>query len=109
MIIPSARRVRLASGLVLFAYVTTHLANHALGLISLDAMEAGRASFLAVWRHPIGSLALYSSWTAHVALAFWALYQRRTLRMAGWETAQLMPGLAIPPLLVSHVVGTRLT
>jgi adenylate cyclase len=106
---PSVRQVRLASGLVLFAYVTTHLANHALGLISLDAMEAGRAYFLAVWRHPIGSLALYSSWTVHVALAFWALYQRRTLRMPGWEAAQLMLGLAIPPLLVSHVVGTRLT
>src|SRR5881296_1083708 len=33
-IMPSARRVRLASGLVLFTYVTRHLANHALGLIS---------------------------------------------------------------------------
>jgi adenylate cyclase len=48
----SARRVRLASGLVLFAYVTTHLANHALGLVSLDAMEAGRVYFLALWRAP---------------------------------------------------------
>ncbi len=105
---PSARRVRLASGLVLFTYVTTHLANHALGLISLDAMEAGRTYFLALWRNPIGSLLLYSAWTAHVALAFWAVYQRRTLRMPLWEAAQLVLGLAIPPLLVSHIVGTRL-
>jgi adenylate cyclase len=106
---PSVRQVRLASGLVLFAYVTTHLANHALGLVSLDAMEAGRRYFIAVWRLPLVSLALYSSWTAHVALAFYALYQRRTLRMPGWEAAQLALGLAIPPLLVTHVVGTRLT
>src|SRR2546425_1604276 len=42
LIMLSVRRVRLWSGLVLFAYVTTHLANHSLGLVSLDAMEAGR-------------------------------------------------------------------
>src|SRR5215468_7192347 len=105
---PSARRVRLASGLVLFTYVTLHLANHALGLVSLDGMESGRVYFLALWRNPLGSLVLYSAWTAHVALAFWALYRRRTLRMPFWEAAQLGLGLAIPPLLVGHIVGTRL-
>jgi adenylate cyclase len=105
----SARRVRLASGLVMFTYVTLHLANHTLGLVSLEAMDAGRVYFLALWRNPLGSLLLYSAWTAHVALAFWALYRRRTLRMPFWEAAQLSLGLALPPLLVSHVVGTRLT
>ena len=77
---PSVRRVRLASGLVLFTYVTTHLANHALGLVSLDAMDAGRVYFLAVWRNPLGSLLLYTAWVTHVALAFWALYERRQFR-----------------------------
>jgi adenylate cyclase len=105
---PSARRVRLVSGLVMFAYVTMHLANHALGLVSLDAMEAGRVYFLAFWRNPLGSLVLYLALTSHVALAFWALYERRTLRMPFWEAAQLGLGLVIPPLLVSHIVGTRL-
>jgi len=37
------RRVRLVSGLVLLTYLATHFINHALGLISLEAMEAGRA------------------------------------------------------------------
>ena len=105
---PSARRVRLWSGLVLFAYVTTHLANHSLGLVSLDAMEAGRVYFLALWRNPLLSLLLYGSLVTHVVLAFWALYQRRTLRMPLWEAAQLALGLAIPPLLVTHIVGTRI-
>jgi adenylate cyclase len=104
----SARRVRLASGLVLFTYVTTHLANHALGLISLEAMDAGRVYFLALWRNPLGSLLLYCALTSHVMLGFWALYQRRTLRMPLWEAAQLTLGFALPPLLVSHIVGTRL-
>jgi adenylate cyclase len=39
------RRTRIVTGLVLFTYLTTHLLNHALGLISLDAMEAGRTWF----------------------------------------------------------------
>src|SRR5437899_1088876 len=108
LIMLSVRRVRLWSGLVLFAYVTTHLANHSLGLVSLDAMEAGRVYFLAIWRNPLGSLLLYGALVTHVALAFWALYQRRTLRMPLWEAAQLALGLAIPPLLVTHIVGTRI-
>src|SRR5438876_1776676 len=108
LIMLSVRRVRLWSGLVLFAYVTTHLANHSLGLVSLDAMEAGRVYFLALWRNPVVSLLLYASLVTHVALAFWALYQRRTLRMPLWEAAQLALGLAIPPLLVTHIVGTRI-
>ncbi|MEE4235252.1 MAG: adenylate/guanylate cyclase domain-containing protein, partial [Anderseniella sp.] len=38
----TVRNVRLVSGLVLFAFVTAHLANHALGLVSLEVMEAFR-------------------------------------------------------------------
>jgi adenylate cyclase len=33
------RRLRLLSGLVMLAYVAMHLLNHAVGLISLRAME----------------------------------------------------------------------
>jgi adenylate cyclase len=102
------RRARLASGLVLFTYVATHLANHALGLVSLAAMEAGRPWFLALWRSAPGSAVLYGAVATHVALAFWSLYRRRTLRMPAWEAWQLGLGLAVPPLLASHVVGTRL-
>jgi len=102
------RRLRLATGLVLFAFLTTHLTNHALGLISLEAMEAGRLWFLAIWRNPIGTLALYGSLLTHFVLALVSLYRRRHLRMPVWEAMQLGLGLAIPPLLVSHVVGTRI-
>ena len=48
------RNARLASGLVLMVFVVTHLANHALNLISLETAEAGRHVFLAVWRNPLG-------------------------------------------------------
>jgi adenylate cyclase len=103
------RRLRLATGLVLFAYVTTHLANHSLGLVSLEAMEAGRWWFLGFWRSPIGTVLLYGSLLTHIGLAFRALYERRTLRMPFWEAAQLALGLCIPPLLIGHVFGTRVT
>jgi adenylate cyclase len=103
------RRVRLTTGLVLFTYLATHLANHSLGLISLDAMEWGREWFLLLWRNPLGTAALYASLLVHFSLALWAIYQRRHLRMPFWETLQLAMGLAIPPFLALHFVGTRLT
>ncbi len=101
-------RLRLWTGLALFSYLTTHFSNHALGLISLAAMEAGRGWFLALWRGPVGTVALYGALTTHLLLALWSLYRRRHLRMPAWEAAQLLLGLVIPPLLVSHIVGTRL-
>ena len=102
------RQLRLWSGLVLFAFVATHLLNHALGLISLDAMEAGRGLFLAVWRSLPGTLLLYGALILHLGLAFWAIFRRRSLRMPLWEALQLVLGLCIPPLLVIHVLGTRM-
>jgi adenylate cyclase len=104
----SVRRLRISTGLILFTYLTTHFINHALGLISLDAMEAGRQWFLGLWRNPVGTLALYGALLTHYTLALVALYRRRHLRMPATEATQLVLGLAIPPLLVSHIVGTRL-
>lgn len=101
------RRTRLVSGLVLLTYLATHFINHALGLISLEAMEAGRTWFLALWRNPLGTTALYGSLTVHLSLAFYALYQRYHLRMPLWEALQLALGLTIPLFLTAHVVGTR--
>jgi len=102
------RQIRLWAGLVLFTYLTTHFLNHALGLVSVDAMLAGREWFVLLWRSRLGTLALYTAFTVHLLLAYWSLYRRRTLRMPAWEATQLILGLTIPLLLVSHVVGTRL-
>ena len=102
------RRVRLWSGIALFAYVTTHLANHALGLVSFTALEAGRGWFLLLWRNPLGTVVLYGALASHITLALWSLYQRRRLHMSIWEAVQLLMGLTIPFLLTTHVVGTRL-
>lgn len=101
------RRIRLATGLILFAFVTTHLLNHALGVVSLEAMEEGRRLFLLLWRNAAGTALLYLSLIAHMLLAAYALYARRSLRVSGAEAMQLVLGFSIPLLLALHVVGTR--
>jgi len=104
----NVRRTRLVTGLILLTYLSTHLLNHALGLISLAAMEWGRRWFLLLWRNPLGTVVLYSALLTHLCLAIWALYQRRHWRMPVSEMLQLVFGLTIPLLLTIHIVGTRL-
>lgn len=103
-----AQNLRLYSGLVLFAFVATHLVNHAFGLVSVEAMEAVRTVRSGLWRSPPGTVLLYGALITHMALALLKFMQRRTWRMSGWEAVQLVFGLAIPLLLARHVIGTRM-
>ena len=102
----TARNLRLGSGVVMAFFVATHLLNHALGLISLEALEAGRSAFLEFWRGTPASPILFASILVHLALAYHAIYLRRGWRMPLPEAIQLLLGIAIPPLLVIHVLGT---
>jgi len=102
------RDLRLASGLVLFTYVAAHLANHTLGLVSVAVAERGLAVTLALWHSVPGTVMLYGAAGIHLALAFDAIYARRTLRMAPLDMLRIVLGLSIPTLLISHAVGTRL-
>ena len=102
------RRLRLGASFVLLTYLTLHLSDHALGLVSLETMEAGQRWFIAFWRSALGTLALYGAFTVHGVLALWLLYRRGSLRMPAWEAAQYGLGLALPALLAIHVVGTRI-
>ena len=102
------RPLRLWCGLILFTYLLTHFSNHALGLISLAAMEAARIWFLALWRNPVGESALLGALFAHWLLGLWLVFRRQTLRMPAWEATQIVFGLAVPPLLTYHLAGTRL-
>ncbi|MFN0163019.1 MAG: adenylate/guanylate cyclase domain-containing protein [Burkholderiales bacterium] len=101
-----ARRARFASGLLLFAFVASHLINHATGLVSLDAMEAVRRVFGALWRSIPGTVVLAAAALIHLGLAYWAIYHRRQWRMPAAEAWQLLLGLAIPLLVIDHVAGT---
>ena len=88
------RRIRLWSGIALFAYVMTHLANHALGLVSFAALEAGRDWFLLLWRNPLGTAVLYGGPGEPCSpSALWSLYQRRRLRMSTLGSRAVAHGL----------------
>lgn len=102
------RSVRLVSGLILFSYLLSHYLNHALGVVSLDAMEDGLAVHTAFWLSPVGTLLLYPALSVHASLGLWALYQRRYFRWKVAEVVQLVLGLSIPVLLVTHLIGERL-
>ena len=103
------RRLRLASGLVLFSYLFLHFLNHSLGNISFEAMERGAGYAEMLWRGPIGGPLLYGAFAIHLSLAFWAIYIRRHLRMGWIEGLRLGLGLLIPALIVQHAVGQRLS
>jgi adenylate cyclase len=104
----SRRDLRLASGLVLFTYVMTHLVNHALGLISLDAAETALRFAFAVWSSVPGTALLYGAAALHIALAFEAIYQRRTLRLPPLELLRNALGLWLPVLLIGHAMAARI-
>ncbi len=103
------RQLRIGSGLILFFYVTTHFANHALGLHSIEAMEAGREWFVLFWRSLVPTILLYGAMLVHVALALQAIVMRDKLRsMTGQEIGQLAGGLILPYVLFEHVMATRM-
>ncbi len=99
-------RLRSASGVILFAFVFSHLANHAVGLVSLEAANEALDVFRAVWSNPVSSLLVTAAFLVHLVIALITLYRRRTLRMRPWEAAQLILGLLVPVLLAEHVIGT---
>jgi adenylate cyclase len=101
------RHLRLASGLVVASFVVSHFLNHTLGIVSIEAMDRLRFILASWWRSPPGTVLLYGALLTHFFLALASLYQRSTLRMPWWEAAQLALGLAIPLLLIPHIVGTR--
>src|ERR1700752_1873621 len=70
-----ARQVRLACGLVMFAYIFSHFFNHALGNISYATMEAWLRFHVWFWRIPIVNTTLYAAAFTHFLLGLWALYQ----------------------------------
>jgi adenylate cyclase len=102
------RRIRLVSGLIMFAYLISHFTNHMVGLVSLDAMEAVLEVVYRFWSYPIVSAALYGAFAAHFGLALWALWQRRTLRMPIVMAVQYVLGFTVPLLALQHVTLTRI-
>ena len=100
-------RIRIVSGLILFVYLSVHLTNHVLGLISHETMVGMARWVKSFWRLWPASILLYGALAAHVLLSLWRVYTRRSLKMQAREWMQLAFGIAIPLFLITHVMGTK--
>lgn len=103
-----ARRIRIISGLVLFAFVTMHLVNVALGLHSIALMDRASPFLMGPWTSAAGGLVLFTCLVAHLVLGLAAIYRRNTLRLSPTDTVQLLAAVLILPLLTPHLVGTAI-
>src|SRR3954447_9435913 len=104
----SLRQIRLASGVVLFSYLVSHFLNHALGNISTEALAAGVYWHTLFWQFLPVSIVFYTACLVHASLGIWAFYERRQFRWKAIEPLQLVLGLSVPALIITHVVGVRL-
>jgi adenylate cyclase len=101
------RQVRLACGVILFAYLLSHFLNHALGNISMNALAEGVYYHTLFWQFPPVGMALYAAMLVHFVLGVWAMYQRRQFSWKTVEPLQLVLGLSIPALVAAHIVGVH--
>ncbi|MFL4470343.1 adenylate/guanylate cyclase domain-containing protein [Tateyamaria armeniaca] len=102
-----ATRVRIASGLILMIYVAAHLLNLASVLISPDVYDSVQAARLWLIRSDIGTAVIGVALFAHMILSLGKVALARTLRMPFRDAVQIVLGLIIPLILVSHVIYTR--
>jgi adenylate cyclase len=99
------RTTMIVTGLILFAFITSHLVNLTLGLISVDVMDNWRWLLSGLWTGPVFSQVLTLALALHFVGALISLYYRNTLRIPTYDMAQMVAGLAIVPLLAPHVFG----
>jgi adenylate cyclase len=112
LLIGRARQIRayarLVSGLTLLAFVLCHLGSHIFLIVSVPVAQDAFGILMAFWLTNAGTAVLTAAFLVHILNALWSIYIRRYLRMPSWEAAQIALGLAIPPLIIIHVVGTKI-
>src|SRR5260370_26882820 len=91
----------------MFAFVTSHFLNHALGLISLDLAEDAMWYLYRVYTSRLGSTAIYGAFLVHFLLALYALWQRQTLRLTAPEAVQYTLRFLVPLLPTQHCMAAR--
>jgi adenylate cyclase len=60
------------------------------------------------WQFLPVAIVFYTAALVHAGLGLWALYQRRQFRWRAIEPLQLVLGLSIPALIITHIAGVRL-
>ena len=99
------RRVRVYSGMIIFAYVMVHLLNHSLGLISLSTMDNFNRYISLVIKTTLGTTILYSAFLGHMICGFISLFKRRSFKLPAKDCAQILFGILLPWVLLVHVMA----
>ncbi|WP_147108952.1 adenylate/guanylate cyclase domain-containing protein [Tateyamaria sp. syn59] len=100
-------RIRIASGLILMIYLALHILNLAVVLISPAAYDAVQDARLWVIRSDVGTAVVGAAMAAHVVLSLGKVIVARTFRMPLAQWVQVLLGLAIPILLIDHLIYIR--
>ncbi|MFT5506426.1 MAG: adenylate cyclase [Gammaproteobacteria bacterium] len=100
-------KLRTYSGVVLVVFVTLHLLNHSMGIVSIELAEAYRKTIGSLFQTLSGQILLYGSITTHFLIALRAVYLKSSFKLKAWQWGQLLLGLSFPPLIFAHVIGTR--
>jgi len=102
------RSLRAVSGLYLLAFVTLHLLNLCLGLISLETMDAARPYLSGVWTGAILGPVLLIALATHYFLGLWSIYRRPSISGTAQDIVQALSGLVIIPLMAVHAIGVSM-
>src|SRR6476469_10941368 len=105
---PVIRPLRLTTGLILFAFASSHLITHAFGVHSVQTFQDVGFYLLKPWQTLPGHLILYTAFTVHAGLGLYAVYRRRHFLIPPTEFWQLALGLAIPVLFIPDAVAIGL-
>ncbi|MBF0158069.1 MAG: adenylate/guanylate cyclase domain-containing protein [Magnetococcales bacterium] len=97
-------RIRLISGLVLALFITSHLVNHALGIVSIELQDWAAPWLSEPWNHLPLMVLFLTALLLHPLLALSTLQRRHHLRLPNWQRLQIWLGLLILPLLAPHLV-----
>ena len=100
------RQLRIYTGVILFVYAFTHLLNHSINIISIQAADHIRENYFhLIWRNPVSIILLYGSLLIHLLLGFYAILTKKSFKLTLREWLQiLLPVLALLVLL-QHIAG----
>ena len=100
------RQLRVYTGSLLFFYALTHLLNHSVNVISIEAADFVRENYFhLIWKNPVAYFLLYASLAIHIVLGFYSILTKKSFKITGREWIQILfPVLALLVLL-QHIGG----
>ena len=98
------RKLRVWSGVILFFYAFTHLLNHSVNILSIEAGDYVNENYFdLLWKNVVGTVLLYGSLGVHILLGFYAVGTRKSFKMTSKEWIQIIFPILALLLLLQHV------